>query len=98
MLSGRGLRQQLLTGLSSFALFLLHCYRGLISPLLMPACRFHPSCSHYALQALHSYGLVRGGWYTLKRLLRCQPWGGQGYDPLPLEQAQDNMRPYKNRK
>ncbi|MFI3328825.1 MAG: membrane protein insertion efficiency factor YidD [Rikenellaceae bacterium] len=62
---------------------LLYLYRGLVSPLLPSACRFTPSCSRYAIEALKKHGLMRGLWLTLRRLLRCHPWGGSGYDPVP---------------
>lgn len=47
------------------------------------SCRFTPTCSEYAVQALKKYGLIKGGYLTVKRLLRCHPWGGSGYDPVP---------------
>ena len=53
------------------------------SRLIPPTCRYHPSCSHYAIQAIRKYGAFRGSWLALKRLLRCHPWGGSGYDPVP---------------
>jgi putative membrane protein insertion efficiency factor len=53
------------------------------SAVLPPSCRYMPSCSAYAIEALERHGAFRGGWLTLKRLLRCQPWGGSGYDPVP---------------
>ncbi len=59
-------------------------YRRCLSPLLPPACRFHPSCSAYALQALELHGALRGSWLTLRRLLRCQPLCRGGFDPVPL--------------
>jgi hypothetical protein len=68
---------------------LIRGYQLLISPLLTlivgpgGGCRFEPSCSNYVLEAVETHGLVRGGWLGLKRLLRCQPWGGSGYDPVP---------------
>lgn len=62
---------------------LIRIYQLLISPLLGPKCRFTPSCSHYGIEALKKYGLIKGGWLTLKRIARCHPWGGHGYDPLP---------------
>lgn len=65
------------------AIFLLRGYQYLISPLLGPRCRFHPSCSHYAIEALQQHGLLRGLWLTLRRLLRCHPWHAGGHDPVP---------------
>ena len=58
-------------------------YQICISPLKPPTCRFTPTCSQYALQALRKYGLIKGSWLTVKRLAKCHPWGGSGYDPLP---------------
>jgi hypothetical protein len=53
------------------------------SRVLPPSCRFQPSCSAYAIAALGRYGALRGGWLSTKRLFRCHPWGGSGYDPVP---------------
>ncbi|MCK6443190.1 membrane protein insertion efficiency factor YidD [Elstera cyanobacteriorum] len=61
----------------------VYLYRGTLSPLLPRACRFEPSCSAYALDALSLHGAGKGSWLTLKRLCRCHPWGGYGYDPVP---------------
>lgn len=58
-------------------------YRKFISPLLPPCCRFTPTCSAYGLEALRVHGALYGSWLTFKRILRCQPWGGSGYDPVP---------------
>ena len=58
-------------------------YRRLLSPLLPPACRYFPSCSAYALQAITLHGLWRGGWLALKRLCRCHPFSQGGFDPVP---------------
>jgi hypothetical protein len=58
-------------------------YKRFLSPLLPPACRFHPSCSSYALQALHKHGALRGVRLILWRLLRCQPFHPGGFDPVP---------------
>lgn len=58
-------------------------YRYGISPMIGPRCRFHPTCSAYALEALDRYGPVRGLWLTLRRLARCHPWHPGGVDPLP---------------
>lgn len=63
---------------------LIKFYQICISPLKGgPTCRFTPTCSQYALEALRKYGLFKGGWLALKRILRCHPWGGSGYDPVP---------------
>ena len=59
-------------------------YRRVLSPLLPPSCRFEPTCSRYAVEALCVHGAVRGTWLTLRRLVRCRPGGGSGYDPVPL--------------
>ena len=61
----------------------LRCYRLLVSPLLGCRCRFVPGCAEYAQDALCIHGPLRGGWLALKRLLRCHPWGGEGFDPVP---------------
>jgi putative membrane protein insertion efficiency factor len=51
--------------------------------IIKPSCRFAPTCSHYSLEALKKHGLLKGGWLSLRRILRCHPWGGSGYDPVP---------------
>lgn len=53
------------------------------SRILPPSCRYAPSCSEYAIQAITKYGAVKGSWLATKRLMRCHPWGGSGYDPVP---------------
>ena len=58
-------------------------YKYAISPHLPPTCRFTPSCSQYAMEALKKHGAIKGTILTIKRLLRCHPWGGSGYDPVP---------------
>lgn len=58
-------------------------YRNAISPLTPPSCRFEPTCSAYALEAVEKYGAARGGWLALRRLLRCHPFCKGGYDPVP---------------
>ncbi|HWI25811.1 MAG TPA: membrane protein insertion efficiency factor YidD [Stellaceae bacterium] len=62
---------------------LIRAYQLLISPLLPPSCRYLPSCSSYAAEAIEIHGALRGSWLALRRLLRCHPWGGSGYDPVP---------------
>lgn len=62
---------------------LVHVYRLVVSPLLGPRCRFQPTCSEYALDALSKHGAARGLWLMLRRVLRCHPWGGSGWDPVP---------------
>ncbi|MCB2408548.1 membrane protein insertion efficiency factor YidD [Hymenobacter lucidus] len=62
---------------------LIWVYRHLISPLTPPSCRFQPTCSAYAAQAVQKYGPWRGGQLALRRIGRCHPWGGHGYDPVP---------------
>jgi putative membrane protein insertion efficiency factor len=59
---------------------LIRLYQWTVSPFLGPTCRFYPSCSHYAIEALHRYGFVHGSWLTLKRLARCHPWHPGGID------------------
>jgi len=62
---------------------LLRCYRYAVSPMLGPHCRFHPSCSQYALEAVQRHGSARGSWLALRRLCRCNPWRRGGFDPVP---------------
>lgn len=62
---------------------LLRAYRALISPLYGQVCRYHPSCSAYALGAVTTHGSLRGSWLTVRRLARCHPWAAGGYDPVP---------------
>jgi putative membrane protein insertion efficiency factor len=61
----------------------IYFYRYCISPFTPASCRYTPSCSEYALQAIKKYGPFRGGWLAIKRISRCHPWGGSGYDPVP---------------
>jgi len=71
------------TALSSLLALPVKFYRYFISPLLPPSCRYTPTCSEYALEALKLHGALHGSWLTLRRLGRCHPWGGHGYDPVP---------------
>ncbi|HLA71119.1 MAG TPA: membrane protein insertion efficiency factor YidD [Steroidobacteraceae bacterium] len=63
--------------------FLIRGYQLAISPLLGPSCRFYPSCSHYALEAIDTHGALRGIWFTIKRISRCHPFHEGGFDPVP---------------
>jgi len=62
---------------------IIKTYRYLVSPLLTPSCRFTPSCSQYAHEVIVKHGALRGGWLSIKRILRCNPWHPGGYDPAP---------------
>jgi putative membrane protein insertion efficiency factor len=76
---------------------LIRFYQLTISPLLSAlggpgsGCRFKPTCSHYFLEAVETHGIILGGWLGLKRLARCQPWGGCGHDPVPKEICARNV-------
>jgi putative membrane protein insertion efficiency factor len=67
----------------SVLILLVRAYELALSPWLGPACRFDPSCSAYAIEALERHGALRGGWLALRRIGRCHPLGGLGYDPVP---------------
>ncbi len=69
--------------LSSPFILLIRFYQYCISPFTPAACRYTPTCSQYALEAIRKYGILKGGWLALKRILSCHPWGGSGYDPVP---------------
>jgi hypothetical protein len=62
---------------------LIRLYQLSLAPMLGPACRFEPSCSHYAIEAVQRHGAARGSWLALRRLTRCHPWGGCGVDAVP---------------
>jgi putative membrane protein insertion efficiency factor len=69
--------------LKKLLLGLIWVYRNMISPLKPATCRYTPTCSAYALGAVNKYGPIKGGWLALRRIGRCHPWGGSGYDPVP---------------
>ena len=71
----------------SALLAVLRGYKRFISPVLPPACRFAPTCSEYATEAIEKHGVVRGGTLAVRRLVRCGPWHPGGYDPVPLRKA-----------
>lgn len=64
-------------------IFLIKIYQWVISPMIGPKCRYTPTCSHYTLEAIRKYGPFKGTWLGMKRISRCHPWGGSGYDPVP---------------
>ena len=68
--------------MKQIAIVLIKCYRLFISPLKPPTCRFMPTCSEYALQAIEKYGIIRGGKMAIRRILRCHPFHPGGYDPV----------------
>ena len=82
---------------------LLKAYRAVISPLYGQVCRYHPSCSAYALEAVTRHGSLRGGWLAVRRLGRCHPWAPGGYDPVPpargssVPEASPAVRPVTSR-
>ena len=69
--------------IGSIFLLLIRIYQVLLSPLLGASCRFTPTCSQYGVEAIKKHGPFTGGWLTLKRIARCNPWGGHGHDPVP---------------
>lgn len=86
-----GMLAQAERGLEVFVLAGVRFYQGALRPLNPWGCKFHPSCSHYALEAVEQHGLGRGLWLTLRRLLRCRPGVFGGYDPVPVRQVGDGQ-------
>jgi putative membrane protein insertion efficiency factor len=73
----------MLVNMKTLLIYLIKGYRIGISPLFPPSCRFQPTCSQYALEAVERFGAVKGGWLSIKRILRCHPLHPVGYDPVP---------------
>ena len=69
--------------IAKFFILLIRIYQNTLSLILPPTCRFTPSCSQYGVEALKKHGALKGLWLTIKRVVRCNPWGGSGYDPVP---------------
>lgn len=61
----------------------VYFYQKAISPMFPASCRYTPTCSQYAIEAVKRHGILKGGWMAIKRILSCNPWGGSGYDPVP---------------
>lgn len=72
-----------MTPLAHLVALPIRAYRLILSPWLGVNCRYQPTCSAYAIEALEKHGALRGGWLAVRRLARCNPWGGCGYDPVP---------------
>ena len=70
-------------------LILIRGYQLIISPLLGSNCRFMPTCSEYAMESLRSHGIIKGIYLTVKRIGKCHPWGGHGYDPIPTKKVEN---------
>ncbi|MBW2938663.1 membrane protein insertion efficiency factor YidD [Aureisphaera sp. CAU 1614] len=69
-------------------LFLIKVYQKVISPIFPSTCRYSPTCSHYAKEALEVHGFFKGSWLAIKRISSCHPWGGSGYDPVPKKEKE----------
>ena len=75
--------KKLLALFGQLSIYAIRCYQLMISPLLPPTCRYHPSCSSYGLKAIERWGLAKGALLAVARLLRCNPWSAGGLDPVP---------------
>jgi len=84
--------QALQRSLIALPLLLIKLYQWFISPILGQRCRFHPSCSWYAIEALKTHGLIKGSWLSFKRILRCHPLHAGGYDPVPEKQQDKHLK------
>ena len=69
--------------LNYFLIVPIKLYQILLSPLIGPSCRFNPTCSNYAIEAINKLGPIKGFWLAIKRISKCHPWGGSGHDPVP---------------
>lgn len=83
--------------LKQILLLLIRGYQVLVSPLFPSRCRFHPSCSHYALEAVDRFGPFPGSWLAVKRILRCHPFNPGGYDPVPAGPVEEELIENKSR-
>ena len=76
--------------MKTILLFLISGYRQFVSPLFPPTCRFQPTCSQYAMEAIASYGALKGSWLGIRRILRCHPFHPGGYDPVPAKDQHES--------
>jgi len=76
-------------------IFPIRVYQYAISPMLGANCRFSPTCSSYAVQAIQEWGVIKGTWMGIKRFAKCHPWGGHGYDPVPKNGANISIQDKK---
>jgi putative membrane protein insertion efficiency factor len=89
----RALFDTLRRALAAVLIGLVRLYQWTLSPWLGPRCRFDPTCSAYMIDALRRFGPFAGSWYGFRRFLRCHPWGGSGYDPVPEPPGKDRRAP-----
>ena len=87
MMLGTGILKALNRAITAVILLPVHGYRVLISPLIGANCRFQPSCSSYTIEAIQLHGIIKGGYLAAKRIGKCHPWGGSGFDPVPQKDA-----------
>ena len=78
-------------------ILIIRAYQYLLSPMMGPSCRFYPSCSCYAQEALERHGVTKGGWLAVRRLLRCHPWHPGGIDLVPEQSDQNHIHPQKHK-
>ncbi len=92
------MRRSLGSAAARGVIYLIQLYRHTVSPLRLPTCRFTPTCSQYAVEALSEYGLFRGGWLATVRLLKCGPWHRGGWDPIPERRIDSRVLPRETTK
>lgn len=82
--------------IQKFMVAMIRFYQIAISPLKPPSCRFYPTCSHYGLEAIKRFGPIKGGWLTMKRILKCHPFHPGGFDPVPEKNDTKNSRAHNH--
>ena len=92
---GRMTKRAATAFLGEFMGWIIRAYQLLVAPVLPGSCRYYPSCSEYARQAIAEYGPLAGGWLALKRIFRCHPWGGFGVDPVPPAAGDEPRHPHR---